>query len=89
MTTEYRFAQSLPTPKVWQELADSLMPDPIRSAEDLQRQRHADLPELSDFQIWQEIRRLEDVLAWVQRPAEWLKDRYKRLLDEQKGRKKR
>jgi len=64
------------------------MPDPLLSDSEARRYNHQDLMALSDFELWQEQKRLEHVLAWGPiEPDEWLKTRYERVVAEQARRK--
>jgi len=40
------------------------IPDPNRSDAEARKRAHQDLRRLSDFGLWRELHRLEDVLAW-------------------------
>lgn len=62
---------------------DYPVPDPCQSAEQARKLAHEDLPNLSDYELWREKHRLEDVLAWSDDPHPWLRERYQAVCAEQ------
>lgn len=64
-----------------------LIPDPLRSFEEWARYWHRDIPELDDFELWSETKRLEAAIANGERNA-WLKERLRRLYAERERRRR-
>lgn len=59
------------------------VPNPQTSDLQAQKSAHQDLAGLSDFDLWREKRRLEDVLAWDDDPHPWYAERYRAVRSEQ------
>lgn len=57
------------------------IPNVHASEQSARRWAHADLPELSDFELWREAERVKAALVWCEDLGAlvWLKERYKAL----------
>jgi len=75
-------------PSFWECQALQLIPDPLASYEQWERLHHKDVTGLTDRALWREKRQIETVLAWAERPAAWLAERY-RVLSAEESRRKR
>ncbi len=58
------------------------LPDVLRSWEDLQRARHADLPALGDDELRREQRRIDLRLVIEDEPSPWLAERLRAIGEE-------
>lgn len=66
-----------------------IVPQPLESDTEFQRYYHRDLPALDDLRLWQEQRRCEWALSWVEPDTEaaaWLLGRLAAIRAEQRRR---
>lgn len=72
------------------ELMDALRvsfePLPGTTEEGDRRYAHADLAGMSERQLWQEERRAEFLLTWLDDPSPWIASRYRAVRAEQRRR---
>lgn len=56
------------------DLGEYRVPKRFDSYEEWLRSEHLDLPELDDLQLWQELKRVEDALAYCSKRPSWRRD---------------
>lgn len=64
------------------------IPNPTASEQEARRWDCSDLPDLDDFELWRELKRIESALVWCSDSAyrPWLEKRYKAIQAERRAR---